>query len=180
MHIIYNLDRCQARHVPRHRTPPPPWNPVDGATVAAVVRRAMNSIEMTDVDGDALSFISRDASTWVTCTSSADEVTVGPFPTRLVRRAFQHGDDTSDTLRGTVIGRSNHAANSRDRAWETFLRMSRTSSMRHALDGALDVVLASGTRNEQIADLAEELRQVTVTDSAALAEHLISLGYRRG
>lgn len=51
----------------------------------------MTTIELSDVDGDALTIISRDDSTWVTCTSGAEEVTVGPFPRHLVQKVLTQG-----------------------------------------------------------------------------------------
>lgn len=40
----------------------------------------MNAHEHTDPDGDSLTITVNGADAWVTCTSAADEVTVGPFP----------------------------------------------------------------------------------------------------
>lgn len=51
----------------------------------------MNSIEMTDVDGDALTVIMRDGDAWITCSSGTEEVTVGPFPTRLLHENLTQG-----------------------------------------------------------------------------------------
>lgn len=51
----------------------------------------MNTFELSDVDGDALTIISQDNSTWITCTSGAEEVTVGPFPRHLVQKVFTQG-----------------------------------------------------------------------------------------
>lgn len=41
----------------------------------------MNVTELTDPDGDALTIRSDRDSTWITCTSDGEEVTVGPLPT---------------------------------------------------------------------------------------------------
>jgi hypothetical protein len=51
----------------------------------------MRNIELSDVDGDALTIITQDDSTWITCTSGADEVTVGPFPRHLVEKVLTQG-----------------------------------------------------------------------------------------
>lgn len=168
----------------------------------------MNSIEMTDVDGDALAFITREDSTWITCTSGADEVTVGPFPTRLVRGAFASPPGTRDEVT-TLIGRTSAAARPaapsqeiRDHAWAAFLHLAETSSLRGALDGALRAALPETHRPDALHEpttssapnepsqpetpteglaesLAEDLRRIALTDPDALADHLISLGYRK-
>lgn len=39
----------------------------------------VNPAELTDPDGDALTITSDSSGTWITCTSDAEEVTVGPF-----------------------------------------------------------------------------------------------------
>jgi hypothetical protein len=59
----------------------------------------MNTFELSDVDGDALTIISQDNSTWITCTSGAEEVTVGPFPRHLVQKVLTQGLTNE---RGTV------------------------------------------------------------------------------
>lgn len=69
----------------------------------------MNSFEMTDIDGDALTFITRDGNTWITCTSGADEVTVGPFPARLLHGALTSEPRGNEQLTTTFIGPSVHA-----------------------------------------------------------------------
>ena len=51
----------------------------------------MSNIELTDGDGDALTIYIRGESTWVTCTSGPEEVTVGPFPTHVVRSFVDRG-----------------------------------------------------------------------------------------
>lgn len=56
----------------------------------------MNSIEMSDIDGDALTITSRGSRAWISCTSGLDEVTVGPFPTRVLRRAVLSEPDVED------------------------------------------------------------------------------------
>lgn len=66
----------------------------------------MNSFEMTDIDGDALTFIVRDGSTWITCTSGADEVTVGPFPSHLLRRALASEPQPNGQFTTTFLGSS--------------------------------------------------------------------------
>ena len=55
----------------------------------------MNTFELSDVDGDALTIISQDNSTWITCTSGAEEVTVGPFPGIWCRRCSPRGSRSS-------------------------------------------------------------------------------------
>lgn len=40
----------------------------------------VNAVELSDPDGDALTIFSDSAGTWITCSSGAEEVTVGPFP----------------------------------------------------------------------------------------------------
>ncbi|MGO3211556.1 MAG: hypothetical protein ACTIJK_17375 [Brachybacterium sp.] len=69
----------------------------------------MNSFEMTDLDSDALTFITRDGSTWITCTSGADEVTVGPFPSRLLRGALTSEPGANGQFTTTIIGSSGPA-----------------------------------------------------------------------
>lgn len=64
----------------------------------------MNSIELTDVDGDALTLITREDGLWVTCTSGPEEVTVGPFPTELLRGVISKGlDDPAAALGDFVV-----------------------------------------------------------------------------
>lgn len=41
----------------------------------------MSCIEMTDIDGDAVTITTRGDFSWITCTSGRDEVTVGPLLT---------------------------------------------------------------------------------------------------
>lgn len=66
----------------------------------------MDSFEMTDIDGDALTFITRDGSTWITCTSGADEVTVGPFPAHLLRRALASEVQQNEQFTTTFLSSS--------------------------------------------------------------------------
>lgn len=66
----------------------------------------MDSFEMTDIDGDALTFITRDGSTWITCTSGADEVTVGPFPAHLLRRALASQAQQNEQFTTTFLSSS--------------------------------------------------------------------------
>lgn len=50
----------------------------------------MNSIELTDIDGDAVTIINRGDFSGITCTSGRDEVTVGPVLTaRISESALQ-------------------------------------------------------------------------------------------
>lgn len=155
----------------------------------------MNSIEMTDVDGDALTVISRGNGTWITCTSGPDEVTVGPFPTRLIRSALDQAARTADDMVTTLIGRSGSPSSSaveltpehRDRAWEAFTRLAADATLRGALDGALDAALgqaepsAADESAAAAAELAADLRQLPIAadDLRPLAEQLTALGYRR-
>lgn len=39
----------------------------------------MNTIELSDRDGDALTVTADARGIWITCTTEGDEVTVGPF-----------------------------------------------------------------------------------------------------
>lgn len=113
----------------------------------------MNSIELTDVEGDALSIITRGDVAWVTCTSGQQEVTVGPFPTRLVHTMFRRGVSDDDSTWSVLLGptgQSDRAAGDlsgrvRDEAWETFVEKSAQATVREALDSALDVALSEAT-----------------------------------
>lgn len=51
----------------------------------------MNIIELSDVDGDAVAITRQDDSTWITCTSGNEEVTVGPFSPSLLRSVLASG-----------------------------------------------------------------------------------------
>lgn len=53
----------------------------------------MDTIEMTDPDGDALTLFLEDEQIWITCTSGPEEVTIGPLPSPLVRRFFLGADE---------------------------------------------------------------------------------------
>ncbi|MGP9539372.1 hypothetical protein ACT3SP_15290 [Brachybacterium sp. AOP43-C2-M15] len=155
----------------------------------------MNNIEMTDVDGDALTIISREGSTWITCTSGRDEVTVGPFPTRLVDGVLERGLgrmgglDQEGGITASLMGKPVPSAASaeapdddaRDRAWEAFVRGSETGSVRDALDSAIAAAASAPPRPTRTAELAAELRRVAVTveDADDLAAHLVTLGYRK-
>lgn len=48
----------------------------------------MNISEFTDLDGDALTITTSAEGTWITCTSVRDEVTVGPFPSGILRASL--------------------------------------------------------------------------------------------
>lgn len=168
----------------------------------------MNSIEMTDVDGDALTIITRGSAAWITSTSGRDEVTVGPFPPRLVKSAILQGatlqeaftqgatasgaDDsasserpTTATLIASAVERAPASvvptADARERAWAAFLHASESLPLRDALDAALDAALVPATRPSAAEELAEDLRQVSITAESAdaLADHLLTLGYRK-
>lgn len=78
----------------------------------------MNSFEMTDIDGDALTFILRDGSTWITCTSGAEEVTVGPFPAHLLRRALLAEPPQHEQFTTTFLGSSVPSGTPREAAPE--------------------------------------------------------------
>lgn len=78
----------------------------------------MNSFEMTDIDGDALTFITRDGSTWITCTSGTDEVTVGPFPTHLLSGALQKEAHGHGQLATTFLSSSVPAHDGREQGPE--------------------------------------------------------------
>lgn len=109
----------------------------------------MSNIELTDVDGDALTIYIRDESTWITCTSGTEEVTVGPFPTQVVRsvvdRGFEvEGGTLSALVRRTPGGTVRLTEEMRERAWEAFSLESgvqggeEEAAAREALDRALD------------------------------------------
>lgn len=74
----------------------------------------MNSFEMTDVDGDALTVITRDGNAWITCTSGADEVTVGPLPLRMLRRVLQSEPLGLDQPATTFLSSPMSSMSSRD------------------------------------------------------------------
>lgn len=168
----------------------------------------MNSIEMTDVDGDALTIITRGSAAWITSTSGRDEVTVGPFPTGLVKSAILQGatlqeaftqgatasgaDDsasserpTTATLIASAVERAPASvvptADARERAWAAFRHASESLPLRDALDAALDAALVPATRPSAAEELAQDLRQVSITAESAdaLADHLLTLGYRK-
>jgi hypothetical protein len=149
----------------------------------------MNTIEMTDVDGDAMTITSRGSDSWITCTSGPDEVTVGPFPTHLVRRLFLRDRDVDGDSVATLLGGAATPApatipltpDARERAWHAFVRLSETSSLREALDGALEAAHPESVRPAGAEELAQQLREIAITldDVDALADQLVSLGYRK-
>ena len=168
----------------------------------------MNSIEMTDVDGDALTIITRGSAAWITSTSGRDEVTVGPFPTGLVKSAILQGatlqeaftqgatasgaDDSASSERPTTAtliasaaeqapAPAGPTADARERAWAAFRHASESLPLRDALDAALDAALVPATRPSAAEELAQDLRQVSITAESAdaLADHLLTLGYRK-
>lgn len=49
---------------------------------------ALDVVEVTDPDGDALTVMRDGRGVWVTCTSAADEVTLGPFPVDTLEKAL--------------------------------------------------------------------------------------------
>lgn len=145
----------------------------------------MNSIEMSDVDGDALTFISHEDRTWITCTSGADEVTVGPFSTRLLRGAISPQLEGMDQVAATLVTNAPApdlpGADARERAWAAFTRQAETGSLREALDSALATALTADEPPQSSSELAQELRhaEIAITDPDALARHLLALGYRK-
>ena len=154
----------------------------------------MSNIELTDVDGDALTIYIRDESTWITCTSGAEEVTVGPFPTHVVRsvvdRGFEvEGGTLSALVRRASGGPARLTDEMRERAWEAFTRANGGEgeaeadgvSAREALDRALEAALVP-PRPPAVEALSDELRraEVTIADVDRLADHLVSRGYRKG
>lgn len=153
----------------------------------------MNSIEMSDGDGDALTVISRDHHTWITCTSGSDEVTVGPFPTRLLRRALLPAIAEDGQVTAALIGRAvaprpvtELPTGALDLAWEEFTRLAETAPLRQALDAALEAALSGAAQPAAVpsterSELARALEQVSITveNADALADHLVSLGYRK-
>jgi len=48
----------------------------------------VHAVEATDPDGDALTVTMDAQGLWVTCTSGADEVTLGPFPAEAMAEAL--------------------------------------------------------------------------------------------
>ena len=153
----------------------------------------MSNIELTDVDGDALTIYIRDESTWITCTSGTEEVTVGPFPTQVVRsvvdRGFEvEGGTLSALVRRTPGGTMRLTEEMRERAWEAFSLESgvqggeEEAAAREALDRALEAALASPARPPAAEALADELRRaaITIADVDRLADHLVAHGYRKG
>lgn len=126
----------------------------------------MDNIEMTDVDGDALTLITREDGTWITCTSGRDEVTVGPFATRLVRTVLSRSLGEPGETVATLLGRTAHAA---------------PSSKGSAATGDTSWGTATGDAVTGQTELAAELRglDLTLDDPDALAAQLMTLGYRK-
>jgi hypothetical protein len=65
----------------------------------------MSNIELTDGDGDALTIYIRGESTWITCTSGAEEVTVGPFATHVVRSFVDRGFEVEAGTLSSLVRR---------------------------------------------------------------------------
>ncbi|MGP5640782.1 hypothetical protein ACTXPS_15220 [Brachybacterium tyrofermentans] len=59
----------------------------------------MNSHELTDRDGDALTVTTHNGQAWITCTSGPVEVTIGPLPVATMGAAFAETwpEDNTDT-----------------------------------------------------------------------------------
>lgn len=150
-------------------------------------RRIMSTIEMTDVDGDALSVISRGDSTWITCTSGSDEVTVGPFPTHLVRSILGRGLALEDSTVAALVKRGPDRAGScppgaGDVADEAPAPPRAHGPAAEALDGEPEDAAGTPSSHPSAATaLSEELRRAEfpLEDVDLLAAHLVSLGYRR-
>lgn len=152
----------------------------------------MSNIELTDVDGDALTIYIRDESTWITCTSGTEEVTVGPFPTHVVRSVVDRGFEVEGGTLSALVRRTSQAGTRltdqmRERAWEVFARESglpgeADPAAREALDRALEAALAPPVRTPAAEALVGDLRRaaVTITDVEGLADHLVASGYRKG
>lgn len=163
-----------------------------GGRLALNLRRVMSNIELTDVDGDALTIYIRDESTWITCTSGAEEVTVGPFPTHVVRSVVDRGFEVEGGTLSALVRRTSQAGTRltdemRERAWEVFARESglpgeADPAAREALDRALEAALAPPVRTSAAEALVGDLRRaaVTITDVEGLADHLVASGYRKG
>ena len=148
----------------------------------------MNSIEMSDVDGDALTIIRNGNRAWITCTSGRDEVTVGPFPAHLLRRTVLSGSD-ADGGSAVMIGRPEQQPvaevplGARERAWAAFARHAESVPLREAVDLALEAaaeaVAADHSGTTERGELARALGQISHEDAGAVADHLLSLGYRK-
>lgn len=159
----------------------------------------MNNIEMTDVDGDALTLITREDGTWITCTSGRDEVTVGPFPTRLVRAVVERGLGEPGTSIATLLGHTGGSAPARSTAAH---EAAPSPAGPDGTGPSQQAELAAagpdpsgrgpsgqdpsgperaGRERAGRAELAAELRglDVTLDDPDALADHLMTLGYRK-
>lgn len=54
----------------------------------------MDSSELTDRDGDALTITMDDGGAWITCTSGDREVTVGPFLTAVLGSVLTQGKNS--------------------------------------------------------------------------------------
>lgn len=143
----------------------------------------MSTIELTDVDGDALSVISRGDSTWITCTSGSDEVTVGPFPTHLVRSILGRGLALDDGTVAALVKGGSRWGGSRPPGAGTPADEVPAPPRAHgaAAEGSEATACGPWPRPSAATALSEELRsaEFPVEDVDLLAAHLISLGYRR-
>lgn len=143
----------------------------------------MSTIELTDADGDALSIISRGTSTWITCTSGSDEVTVGPFPTHLVRSVLGRGLALEDGAVAALVTRGGSRAGTRPPGARDQADEAPASRRAHGTAATVpeDAIRTPGSHPSAATTLSEELRgaELPVADADLLAAHLISLGYRR-
>lgn len=142
----------------------------------------MSTIELTDVDGDALSVISRGDSTWITCTSGSDEVTVGPFPTHLVRSILGRGLALEDGTVAALVKRGPRDGSCPPGAGGPADEVPAPSpTHRTTTETPEDADRTPWSRPSAATTLSEELRgaEFPIEDVDLLAAHLISLGYRR-
>ncbi|MGO2311185.1 MULTISPECIES: hypothetical protein [Brachybacterium] len=58
----------------------------------------MDSIEISDRDGDALTITTGADGVWITCTQGPHEVTVGPLPTDDLSAAFARASAAAHTV----------------------------------------------------------------------------------
>lgn len=143
----------------------------------------MSTVELTDVDGDALSVISLGHSTWITCTSGSDEVTVGPFPTHLVRSVLERGLALEDSTVAALVRRGLCQEESTPPGAGSPAEEAPAPPRAHGSAARMpeEAARTSARRPSAATTLSEELRgaDFPVEDADLLAAHLISLGYRR-
>ena len=119
-------------------------------------------------------------------------MTVGPFPTHVVRSVVDRGFEVEGGTLSALVRRTSQAGmrltdQMRERAWEAFAQENGLSgeadpATREALDRALEAALAPPVRTPAAETLVGDLRRaaVTITDVEGLADHLMVNGYRKG